>query len=140
MNICSNVIYFCDQICIFSIITPVFSVTWCSEIILIWWFAAQETFLIIINVENSCAAQYFCGNWCILFFRIHRWIKSSKELHLFEIEIFYNILHVFTVTFDQFNAALMHKNIIFFQIFEWFSVVFNINNNKKYFLSNKVFI
>ncbi len=26
-----------------------------SEIILIYWFAAQETFLIIINVENSCA-------------------------------------------------------------------------------------
>ncbi len=25
-------------------------------------FAAQESFLIIINVENSCAAQYFCGN------------------------------------------------------------------------------
>ncbi len=24
--------------------------------------SAQETFLIIINVENSCAAQYFCGN------------------------------------------------------------------------------
>ncbi len=38
---------------IFSIITPVFSVTWSSEIILICWFAAQETFLIIINVENS---------------------------------------------------------------------------------------
>ncbi len=28
-----------------------------SEIIC--WFAAQETFLIIINVENSCAAKYF---------------------------------------------------------------------------------
>ncbi len=55
-------------------------------------------------------------------------------------EIFCNILHVFTVTFDQFNAALMHKNIILFQIFEWFSVVFNINNNKKYLLSNKAFI
>ncbi len=27
-----------------------------SEIILICWFAAQETFIIIINVENSCAA------------------------------------------------------------------------------------
>ncbi len=38
--------------CIFSIITPVFSVTWSSEIIIICWFAAQETFLIIINVEN----------------------------------------------------------------------------------------
>ncbi len=47
-------IYSCNQICIFSIITPVFSVTWSSEIILICWFAAQETFLIIINVENSC--------------------------------------------------------------------------------------
>ncbi len=43
----------------FSIITPVFSVTWSSEIILICWFAAQETFLIIINVKNSCAASYF---------------------------------------------------------------------------------
>ncbi len=26
-----------------------------SEIILIYWFAAQESFLIIIYVENSCA-------------------------------------------------------------------------------------
>jgi len=30
-----------------------------SEIILIWWFAAQETFLIIINVKNNCGASYF---------------------------------------------------------------------------------
>ncbi len=49
--------------CIFSIITPVFSVTWSSEIIIICWFDAQETFLIIINVEDSCAAQYFSGNF-----------------------------------------------------------------------------
>ncbi len=42
---------------IFRIITPVFSVTWSSEIILICWFAAQETFLIISNVENSSAAS-----------------------------------------------------------------------------------
>ncbi len=33
-----------------------------SEIILICWFAAQEAFMIIIDVENSCAAEYFCGN------------------------------------------------------------------------------
>ncbi len=45
--------------CIFSIITPVFSVTWSSEIILIYWFAAQETILIIINVENRCSSKYF---------------------------------------------------------------------------------
>ncbi len=41
-----------------------------SEIILICWFAAQETFL-IINVENSCAEQ-----------------------HLFEIEIFCYIINI----------------------------------------------
>ncbi len=51
-----SVIYLCDKSCILSIITPVFSVTWSSEIIIIYWFAAQETFLIIINVG---AAQYF---------------------------------------------------------------------------------
>jgi len=30
-----------------------------SEIILIWWFDAQETFQIVINVENSAADLYF---------------------------------------------------------------------------------
>ncbi len=39
--------YLCDQ----SWITPVFSVTWSSEIILIYWFDAQNTYLIIINIE-----------------------------------------------------------------------------------------
>ncbi len=47
-----------------------------SEIILIYWFAAQETFLSIINVENSRPALYFCGNH-YTFFRII-W---SKEQH-----------------------------------------------------------
>jgi len=32
-----------------------------SEIILICQFYAQETFLIIINAESSCAAKYSCG-------------------------------------------------------------------------------
>jgi len=30
-----------------------------SEISLIWWSEPQETFLNVINVENSCAAEYF---------------------------------------------------------------------------------
>jgi len=33
-----------------------------SEITLIWWFDAQETFTIIIDVETSWGASYFCGN------------------------------------------------------------------------------
>ncbi len=114
---------------IFSIITPVFSVTWSSEIILICWFAAQETFLIIINVENSCADEYFCGNWYILFFRIHRWKESSKQQHLFVIKICWNIINVFTVTDEQLNASSMNKSFKFFQqkkshwpqTFEWLS-------------------
>ncbi len=52
LNIFENFIYCCDQSWIFSI-TPVFSVTWSFKIILIYWFVAQETFLIIINVEKS---------------------------------------------------------------------------------------
>ncbi len=38
----------------------------------------QKTFLFIINVENGCADEYFCGNWYILFFKIHRWIEISE--------------------------------------------------------------
>ncbi len=32
------------------------------------------------------------------------WTESSKEQHLFELENFYNIINIFTITFDQFNA------------------------------------
>ncbi len=46
-----------------------------------------------------------------MFFRILWWIESSEEQHLFEIEIFCNIIIVFTVTFDQFNASLPNKSI-----------------------------
>ncbi len=50
-NLFKNVIYSCDgkvrQLLLRSSV---------SEIVLICWFGAQETFLIIIIVENSCAA------------------------------------------------------------------------------------
>ncbi len=35
-----------------------------SEIILMCWFDAQETFLIIINVKHSCAALYIFFHSC----------------------------------------------------------------------------
>ncbi len=75
----------------------------------ICWVAAQETFLIIVDVENSCAASCFCGNrdtFIVFLIFFH-----SKEQHLFEIEIFCNIINAFTVTFDQFNVSLMNKSI-----------------------------
>ncbi len=101
MNVFLYVIYICDQIWIFTSHDS-------SEIILICCFAAQETFLIIINDENSCAAKYFCWNWNILFiyFLIIWWIESWKEQNLVEIEIFCSITYAFTVSFYQFNAHL----------------------------------
>ncbi len=50
-----------------SIITTVFNVTWSLEIILICWFAAQEIFLIIINLENSGILLYSRSQFTITF-------------------------------------------------------------------------
>ncbi len=62
---------------------------WCaaefSEIIILFsvtWFSAQETFLIIVNVEN-CAASYFCGNCDTFYFS--GFFDELKEQQLFEI-------------------------------------------------------
>ncbi len=62
------------------------------EIILICWFA-EETFLIIINVKTVMLL--------IIFVKI--------MIHLFEIEIYYNIINAFTVTIGQFNVSLQNK-------------------------------
>ncbi len=58
--------------CIFSIITQSSVPHYPSEIIIICWFDAQETFIIIIiNVENSSYfASYFSGNCDNFYVRI----------------------------------------------------------------------
>ncbi len=61
-----------------------------SEIILIYWFAAQEIFIIIINVENS-----------------HTDTKVYKVLKTF---FCYNV-KVYTNTFEQLNASLLNNFI-----------------------------
>ncbi len=70
------------------IITPVFSVTWSSEIILIYWFAAQETFIydwIIISVD-------------------HVW---WSEHQLFETEFLHHNVNAFAVTLNNFFSFLL---------------------------------
>ncbi len=79
-------------------ITSVFSVTYTSEIILIFWFGAWKIFIIIIiNVEKSCAGQNFL--W--------------KLMHLFQNCC---IINVFTVTYE-FNGSLLYEtiNVIYVQ-------------------------
>ncbi len=72
-----------------------------SEIILICWFAAQETFLIIIMLKT---VDIFVAY--ILFFKI---LSRIKKQRLFELETFCNIINVFTVTFNQYNVSLCHN-------------------------------
>ncbi len=41
--------------------------------------AAQQTFLIMMNVENCCAAQYFCGKSDT----IQSWVRLKKYKFIF---------------------------------------------------------
>ncbi len=41
--------------------------------------------------------------------------KKFSEWHLFEMEIFCNIINVFTGSFDEFNATLSNKSNNFIQ-------------------------
>jgi len=68
--------------------------------------------------------------------------KRKKKQHLFKIEIFYNIINVFTVTFHQFNASLMNKSINFFQKIiitytqpKFFNLLTNSRNIKEFYLT-----
>ncbi len=55
LNIFNLFIYSCDSKAELSLLQSSVSHD-PSEIILICWFGAQETFTIIINVKNGCAA------------------------------------------------------------------------------------
>jgi len=91
-----NVIYSCDGKADFSASLLQSSVSHDpSEISLICWFAAQETFLIIIN-------SYMNGKYKSTFI----WNR-----------IFYNILNVFFTDtfFGQFNVSLLNKSTDFFK-------------------------
>ncbi len=64
---------------------------------------------------NCCAPSYFGGNRDTFCFSILWCIASSKEHHLFEIEIFCIIINVFTLTSNQVNVSLLNNSIRFSQ-------------------------
>ncbi len=41
--------------------------------------------------------------------------RKSKRSAFLEIEIFCNIINVFTITVDEFNASFLNKSIAFFK-------------------------
>lgn len=73
------------------------------------WFGAEETFIIIISV-NQCSLIFLWKLWYILCFRILSWRESPKE-HLFEAETFCNNKNVFSVTFNT-SFQKKKKNIL----------------------------
>ncbi len=96
---------------IFSMITPVFSVTWS--------FRNHSNLLLkkhlLLCVENSCAVPCFCGNRDIQYFIFQDSLmnRKFKRTALIWIEIFCEVIIVFHVIFDQFNASLMKESINF---------------------------
>ncbi len=86
----------------------------------------QETFLIIISVENSyfyfkylccCFGVDITKNVCDIYtyIYIYIWIfvdQSSKEQHLFKN---FNITNILIVTFGQFNLSLVNESIYNFK-------------------------
>ncbi len=85
---------------IFSIHYSIFSVTWFFRNHSNMLIFCSRDILLIINVENNCAASYFRGNCGAFFFRILRFIK-----HL-------NSFAFYTVNY-QFNASLLNKRVNF---------------------------
>jgi len=80
-----------------------------SEITLTGWFEAQETFVMIINVENSFLHFYF---------RILWWIERSKEQFLWNINLKKSLLLTKATFIDlqktnkQANEQNKNKNIV----------------------------
>ncbi len=103
-----------------SLLHPKAAFIW-PNMIVTWSFRNHSNMLIYCSRNISdyyqcwkqlCCTIFLWKWWYFLFFRIHRWIGSSKEQHLFEIEIFCYIINVFIATFDQFNACLMNNKCI----------------------------
>ncbi len=87
-----------------------------SEIILICWFGAQESFLRLSMLKKVVVLNFFVETVIRFFFQdslMNRNLKSSIYL------TFYNIIiniNIFSVTFDQFSPSLLGKSINIFKI------------------------
>ncbi len=68
---------------------------------LIGWFGAKETFIFYFQ----------CWKWscCFIFPEVLDGYKVKKNSIFLKKKLFCNIINVFTVTFEQFNASLVNK-------------------------------
>ncbi len=70
------------------------------------------------SIINNGSYNYQCWEqFLLLIIFVELMNIISKERHLFKkTEIFCNIINLFTVTFNQFNASLLNKSIQVFLI------------------------
>ncbi len=74
-------------------------------------FLLLHLFSFIFYCETmACSVATLWNNWLV-----QNLIEGLKEEHSFEMEIFCNIINVFTGTFDQFNAFLLNKTVNYFE-------------------------
>jgi len=106
-----------------------------SQITLIWGSDDQQTFMIIINVESI-----FCEkiNFIFQYYLMNR--KFKRSAFIWNI-IFCNIINVFIVSFDWFNASFVNKMNFCLKIFLtpnfWTTVCILLQlMNNKYITSN----
>ncbi len=79
-------------------------------------FYFKMHFLFNISYYYQCLKSFLkCLIFCKIIFFQDSSINSLKEQHLLKIEIFFNIINVFTVTFDHFNESLLNKSMNFFK-------------------------
>ncbi len=87
---------------IFSIITPVFSVTWS--------FRNHSNMLkkhfLLLSMRKTVVLIHIYVEIVMLFFSILWWTKFKITVLIWN----GNIINAFTVTFDQFNASLLNKH------------------------------
>jgi len=107
---CKMSFYFCDQSCIFSIITPVFSVTW--EIIVICWFIQKHFRLLWIMIIIIINAKHFLGFFSEHLFAME--ILENAHLHWHNALGFClsYLINIFLSAFVPFNASYRNNSTI----------------------------
>ncbi len=79
-----------------------------------WSFRNHADFGLFFKYwKQLCCFIFLLKPWCTFIFQDSLMNRKFKRPHLFEIEIFCNIIDVFTVTFDQFEASLLNKSRFF---------------------------
>jgi len=100
-----------------------------SEIILIYWFDAQATFLIFIHAENICAVSYFVEtNTTIQKFGVSRiffFFKKKKESRMISERSCRVTLN--TMSKDAETSVLHHMNNLHVKILQlnWIVIIFH---------------